>query len=241
MASSDSSVSEDQLKYQGHLQVPSLLNQVFFVSRNGTKQIVIGHRVEKDFPVIILFYKLDKPQSGLELSVQEWNELVQSKSSIREFLRKGTHKPTILLGSVNRAVEFGKYYSKRTVVIKETVPPAGYHPRQIALQEPNWANLQSAFPAINQCIDFASSQVERIKFIFNRICQLLVPHVANYDNEGVKCKLAELTCADVLQSVSQSPTPDDLIIFTQLQHHCKDFIFDHILAENTGVGVLGGY
>lgn len=77
---------------------------------------MIGHRVEEDFPVITLFYKLNKPQSGLELSVQEWNELVQSKSSIREFLSKGTHKPTILLGSVVHAAEFWKYYSKRTVV-----------------------------------------------------------------------------------------------------------------------------
>lgn len=238
MSSSDSERAEP--KYQGGLSVPAILNQVFFVSPDGTKQIIVGHRVEKNFPVSIRFYKLSHPLSGIEFTVSEWREIVSAQSDIKSYLNRGVRKPSITLGSKERAVEFSKYMSKRTVVFSEINPPEGFHPRQIALQENNWSNLQAAFRAIDECINLAELTADRVNFIFHRICDRLKPYAANLDG-GFQSKLAELSCAEVLADFMNIPTPDDRIIFTQLQHSCKSFIFNSIIEENTGVHVPGGF
>lgn len=240
MSGSDSENS-DAAKLQGPLFVPSLLNSVFFVSPDGTKQIVVGNRAEKDFPVSIRFYQHSKPQTGLEFSQMEWKELVANRFEIRSYLENGQPIQTFLLGSVGRAVDFSRHYGKRSIILTETMPPVGYHPREIVLKELAWNYLESIFPAIDGSLIRASLNSTRAKLIFAKICEHLKPFVAEYKKEEVLRRFERLIFSDVFNNFSPTPMPEDLHIFTQIQLTCAPFIFDHIMEENTGVKVPGGY
>lgn len=221
-----------KLSCPGSLILRTVVNTSFYLSPDGAKQIVVGHRVEEQFPTVIKFLKHSSVENGIDFTVGEFQQLVLNSGEVGQYLRGSEDtRPAIVL-SERRTLEFKLLYKSKSVVLTESVPEPGYYARQIVFQEASWLYLLSLFPAILATVDKCTNNEQHLVRVFENICKNLISECQYFDEETVVYMLKTLK-PTTFEDGMFSPS-DFLIVFNELKQACRKLIVNVILKDKSG-------
>ena len=228
-----------KMKLQGPLVLKTVVNSCIFLTPDGIKQIVVGHRITENFSTVVKFHKHSAPQNGIDLEPNEWAEFISRQSDIDDYFQKGTPRPNLMLGSVSRCLEFKVLYNKRSIIISETVPPHCCYPRQIIVQENAWNYLKSVISVIDSRVEKCLNNEKKLKKLFDDICSYLSTRCLYFDEKTVSQILSELNPSDI--SNNSFSAEEFVCIFRELKNSCFNLIVNLTLESKIGFNFKYNY
>lgn len=239
----------EQIKFglQGALLCKTVVNTSYFLTTDGTKQIVVGHLIEEGFSTVIKLHKHNAPQNGLVLEPREWDDLVKNQAEIDKYFQRAPEpeqesesEPTIFLGSKEKSLTFRTLYGKNSIIITETSAPPCYYPRQFIIQETIWKYFKSILPAIDSSVKKCVNNERKLKKVFDNIFNYINSNCRYFDDATVSRVLYGMKSTDILND-SFFSNEEFICVFTDLKHLCSTLIVSLILENKIGFNLKYRY
>lgn len=160
-----------------------MLNTTFPLNNSYSKEAVVGISADSTFrPVLHLLRTTSTGRHGICLSVDDWNELMDSEASISAYFAHVDNAP-VRVNPINIGgfiATFQSIYGKQTLVLtKKTSDTADFAPDSIALQRLTWDGLRSTRKCISLAFSEASSTSRKVVASYELLNNYVYEHLSS--------------------------------------------------------------